>query len=205
MYKIGFVGGPCSGKTKCLPLLKEKLQKDGYKAFIIEESATEISLSGIVPSDDISMEFFQECILKNQLFKEEMYQGLEKIIDANKIILLFDRTVMDGQLYLPETVFNSMLNTYNLNKETAMNRYDMIIHMTTVADKLRDKYKYQGDTFCKNVARRETPEEALIIDEKSKKLFSTHKNFHIIENYKNIDDKIDYIYKKIKENIKKEE
>ena len=205
MYKIGFVGGPCSGKTKCLPLLREKLQNDGYKVFIVEESATEISLSGIVPSAEISMQFFQECILKNQLFKEKMYQDLEKIIDTNKIIILFDRTIMDGQLYLPEIIFNSMLYANGLNKETAMNRYDMILHMTTVADKLKNKYEYQGSEQCKNSARRETPEEALMIDKNSKKLFSTHKNFHIIENFDNVNDKIEFIYNKIKENIKKEE
>ena len=152
MYKIGFVGGPCSGKTKCLPLLKKKLEIDGYKVFIIEESATEISLSGIVPSNDIPMQFFQECILRNQLFKEKMYQDLEKIIDTNKIILLFDRTIMDGQLYLSEMIFNAMLHNYGLNKQIAMDRYDMIIHMTTVADKLKDKYEYQGSETCKNSA-----------------------------------------------------
>lgn len=204
MYKIGFVGGPCSGKTKCLPLLKNKLQADGYKVFIIEESATEISLSGIVPSDDIPMQFFQECILRNQLFKEEMYQDLEKIIDTNKIIFLFDRTIMDGQLYLPEMIFNAMLYKYGLDRQQAFDRYNMIIHMTTVADKLRNKYEYQGSEHCKNSARRETPEEAIIIDKNSKKLFSAHKNFHIIENFENVNDKINYIYELIKKNIEKE-
>lgn len=205
MYKIGFVGGPCSGKTKCLPLLREKLQKDGYKVFIIEESATEISLSGIVPSQDIPMQFFQECILRNQLFKEEMYQDLEKIIDTSKIILLLDRTIMDGQLYLPEMVFNAMLYSYGYNKQKAFDQYDMILHMTTVADKLKNKYEYQGSEHCKNSARRETPEEAIVIDKNSKKLFSTHKNFHIIENFNNVNDKIDYIYELIKDNISKKE
>ena len=200
MYVVGFVGGPCSGKSKCLPLVREKLEQMGYNVFVIPESATEISLSGILPHKNVSMETFQEFVIDNQISKENLFFGLQKVF-SDKLVLLCDRTILDSLIYIHKNVFEDKVSKHGLSVDDIFNRYDMIIHLTTIAEKLPKKYKFREDEDCQNVARRETPEQALLVDEKSKQIFFTHNNFHIINPTEKIEEKINTITELILENF----
>ena len=49
---IVLTGGPCSGKSSSLAYLTEKLSDHGFMVFVIPETATIITNSGIEPAQD---------------------------------------------------------------------------------------------------------------------------------------------------------
>ena len=202
MYIVGIVGGPCSGKTKCLPLVYDRLKEMGYIPFIIQETATEVAYSGIKPNTVVSMQMFQRIILQMQLQKENLFiSELQNEIPNEKIIILCDRTALDGLLYLYDDLFEEEAEKCGSSIAELFDRYDCIIHLSTVALTNPEKYANKDDTGNVNKARRENLEEAIAVDKKSRGLFSQHYNFHIIESKEKVSEKVDEIIEIIEKEV----
>lgn len=191
--KIVLTGGPCAGKTTIISLMKQELSKQGYKVFIVGESATELINGGIIPNDNgVGMFNFQRLILGYQYKKEEVYN--RALIDTNEenIVIIYDRALLDNRAYISDIEFDMLLSELsleldiNLDENSILSRYDMVIHLVTSAGN-------RGYSLESNIARYEDERDAILLDRKILASWSKHNNLHIVESTTNFNDKINKV------------
>lgn len=193
MLRCVISGGPCSGKSSSLARIEKVLTEHGYKVFIVPETATELMVNGIKSSKHISKLEFQEIVLEKQLHKEKIYDKAASYYPSDKVVIIYDRGIMDGMAYIEKKDYLKLLKKYNLTIESARNRYDAVIHLVTVA-----KGDVGAYTLENNVARLETtPEEAIKADERTMKAWIGHPHLRVIDNSTNFDDKINRVLNEI--------
>ena len=182
--RIVLTGGPSSGKSSSLKTIKDYFVNQGYLVYIVNESATELINSGLIPGDySITNEYFQEIILKYQLYKEELINSIAKSNNSEKsIIILYDRGLLDGKAYIKSYEFQEILKKLNLKELDLLNRYDLVIHLETGA---KSKF-YRTDN---NSARMESKEEAIIKDNETFDAWKAHKNINRVKCYENFQNK----------------
>ena len=160
MFKIVLTGGPCGGKSTSMAKLESTLNARGYKVLILPETATELILNGIHPSENISMDRFQDFVLSKQISKEKLYDEVAKQFDTDKLVILYDRGIGDQLAYISTDALKEKINKHKIDLNNAVNRYDLVLHLTTAADGT-DAYEWKGSETCGNMARSESPEEAI--------------------------------------------
>lgn len=164
MKRIALTGGPNSGKTTALSVLKETF---GSKIELVPEAATMI-FSGGFPRKDGSREHVetaQRLIYFSTVHLEDLAMQT-----SSADIVVCDRGTVDGAVYWPggiEDFFKSMHTTL----EAELARYDAVIHL---APPLKAEF-YQSTRV-----RTETLEEARQIDRKILKIWETHPNRLVI-------------------------
>ena len=89
-------------------------------------------------------------------------------------------------------MFENELNKYNTNEKDIIKKYDAVFHLVTAANGAEEFY-----TLSNNSARKETLEEAQILDKKTIEAWSNHERFKIIDNSTNFEDKINILLKEI--------
>ena len=186
MLRIGLSGGPASGKSTSLSMIEKLLtERFGKKVFIVPETATELIVNGIAPGGPIGMDEFQEIVIEKQLAKEELYLRVaEKYYNSDDVVILYDRTVLDLLAYTSREYFDKLLQSRGYTMADMINRYDAIIHLVTSA-KGTDCYTTEN-----NAARRETAEEAIVMDEKTLAANIVHPHLRVIDNSTNFEEKI---------------
>jgi len=193
--RIVLTGGPCAGKTTILSKLEQDLSEKGYKVFIVSESATELINSGITPHiDNVGLLNFQKIIFEYQYYKEEMFNKVVDMYKDDKIVIIYDRGLMDNMAYIDDSEFEMIVQNFcvssgiNLSISDILNRYDMVIHLVTSADGKKDSY-----TLDNNNARTESADDAVKLDRKTMNAWSRHDNLVIIDNEKDFREKIDKV------------
>ena len=88
-------GGPCSGKTTGMEWLKKGLEVRGYQLIFVPEAATELINGGVAPWTCRSYDDFQRAVFEMQLGKEGAFVHAAEKMDADRIVIIFDRGVMD--------------------------------------------------------------------------------------------------------------
>ena len=178
---IVLTGGPCSGKSSSLAYLTEKLSDHGFMVFVIPETATLITNSGIdrrKMNKSKQVVMYEEAILDMQLAFEETYQQtVARIFPERKKVILLDRGIMDIKAFIPDDDFKEMLKRKKLTEVKLRDRYNGVIHLVTAAEGALPFYTGEN-----NLARMETPEEALAIDQKIREAWLGHPHFKIIDN-----------------------
>jgi len=189
VYMIVLTGGPCSGKSSSLAYLTEKLSDNGFMIFVVPETATLITNSGI---DRRKMDklkqvvAYEEAILDMQLAFEETYkQTVLRVFPERKKVILLDRGIMDIKAFMPDEDFKEIIKRKKLSEVKLRDRYNGVIHLVTAADGAPEYYT--GDN---NHARIETPEEAINIDQRIRESWLGHPHFKIIDNTTDFDGKI---------------
>ena len=186
---IVLTGGPCSGKSSSLAYFTEKLSDHGFMVFVIPETATLITNSGIDrrkmnKSKQVAM--YEEAILDMQLAFEETYQQtVARIFPERKKVILLDRGIMDIKAFIPDDDFKVMLKRKKLTEVKLRDRYNGVIHLVTAAEGALPFYTGEN-----NHTRMETPEEALAIDQKIRESWLGHPHFKIIDNSTDFEGKI---------------
>lgn len=194
--KIVLTGGPCAGKTSALKKIKETFEKD-YKVLIINETATELINSGISPVNLFSVYDFQYYILKNQIYKEKLIEdAVKKMPNDIKCIIICDRGCMDNKAFLNDGEFEKMLKKIKLNEQEILSKYDLVIHLVTIADGNENMY-----TNKNNNARFHDKKEALILDKKIIDAWKNHKNLKIIDNSTDFENKVKKVIKEIENHL----
>lgn len=193
--KIAITGGPCAGKTSAMQKIVNELTEQGYKVFVVSETATELINGGIRPFGDgkITPFEFQRCIFNMQLEKEKMYERIANSLEQNTIILC-DRGVFDNKAYVSDEEFAVYVEENNLNEMELYNSYDMVIHLVTAAKGAIENY-----TTDNNTARMETAEEAIDLDNRTLNAWLGHKKLEIIDNEGTFDEKLNNTIKVIYE------
>lgn len=193
LIKICLTGGPCSGKTDILEALSKAIKEAGYYVFIIPETASELILNGIKVNSCLSPIAFQGFVLDKQIAKEKLYANLSKYYDNDKIVILCDRGILDGFVYVGEKAFEKLLKERNFDMNKAYSQYDAVFHLVTTADGAEEFYQWNSqppERSCNNPARSETPEEAFIKDRETLEVWSKHPYFRVFDNSTDFKGKI---------------
>lgn len=191
---ITVTGGPCGGKTSLLSRLSKEIDEkfpDWY-LMIIPETASELILGGIRPFGNcMPLLRFQRYVLEKQMAKENLYLKAAQEVPNDNVLIVCDRGLCDNIAYCDndecsaEEMFERLLEVHKKTLSDARDRYDLVIHLVTAAIGT-DAYTTEN-----NSARYESPEEAVIADNKTLAAWIGHPNLKIIDNTTNFQDKLD--------------
>lgn len=168
---IVLTGGPGAGKTALLELVRQSFCEH---VKLLPESAGILFGGGFPRGKTVIL---RRAAQRAIFFTQRELESIARDVDG--AIVLCDRGTVDSVAYWPgpEEFFPSVGTT--LGAELA--RYDAVIHLRTPAGK--------GYTHA-NPLRIETPEEALVIDERILQAWSTHPHRHIVDASTNFLDKV---------------
>ena len=188
IHIIAITGGACGGKTTGLVKLQQMLTDRGYKVLVSPESATKLICGGIYPWE-IDKLMFQKQILQDTLSQEQSFINAACVYRdmGHKVVILCDRGIMDGQAYVDSKEdFEKLVTDLGLSINfICNNRYHAVIHLRTAALGAEEFY-----TLENNIARKETPEEARVQDQKILEAWQIHHHPRVIDNSTGFDEKI---------------
>ena len=150
--KIVFTGGPCGGKTESIDLFASRLIAIGKKVAIANETAQSLLSLDYMPNNNISSFDFQNLLFKIQFIKE--YQ-CEKKAD----IVLCDRGLFDGKVYMNHEEFDKMLHLNKVMNNELLSTYDLALYFRSIA------YEYPNEFHLQRIY--ETPEIGIERDKRS--------------------------------------
>ena len=186
--RIVLTGGPAAGKTTLISrIFKEFKTEDGWKIITIPETATDLIAGfGIRPFGNcISMELFQYFVVSDQLHKEKMALAGAELVPEDKILIIYDRAVMDDKAYVSDEDFKKTVEHFGKTEEEILAGYDAVLHLTTCAKGAEYAYNLG------NAARSESIEEARHLDDLTLRAWSRHPARYIIDNSEDFEAKID--------------
>lgn len=200
MLKLCLTGGPGAGKTEISNFLSQILEDRGYHIFFVPESASELILNGIRPSANISLIDFQNFVLDKQLSKEKLYEDLVNYYPSDKILIFYDRGIMDACAYIDKVTFEKMLSKRGLTFANAYAHYDAVLHLVTAADGAEAFYQWNDPTkedVGNNAARSESPKEAIIKDRKTLDSWIGHPHLRVFDNSTNFEGKVKRVVEEV--------
>lgn len=133
--RIVLTGGPCGGKTTCLAALKSFL---GDKVVLVPEASTMVLEAGFPPPAEgahiLEIEAwrreFQNAVLSTQRHLEETWARLAR--HSGRSLMICDRGFLDGAAYWPGGR-HAFLAHFGMDLDSVMARYDLILHLESVA------------------------------------------------------------------------
>lgn len=185
-------GGPCSGKTTAMEYLRKGLEVRGYQLIFVPEAATELINGGVAPWTCRSYDDFQRAVFEMQLGKEAAFVHAAQKMDAERIVIIFDRGVMDHAGYMTPEGFEQLLADHHTTREELYARYDIVFHLVSAAKGLEAAY-----TLENNTARAETPEQAAAVDDRLLAAWKDHPNFTLINNTEIFADKMGALMREV--------
>lgn len=201
MLKIVLTGGPCAGKSEALSRLTQTLEDRGYKVITVPEAATHMILNGIRPCNEINMDEFQNFVIATQIANEDIFNMTADYFDSDKLIVFYDRGILDGCAYADkETVFRQLLAKRGMTFADAYNRYDAVLHLVTAAKGAEKYYQWNDPTKTEtgnNAARRESPKEAIALDEKTMNAWIGHPHLRVFDNSTDFEGKLRRIVEEV--------
>ena len=190
VWNFVITGGPSGGKTTGLSVLEQVLTSHGYKVIVIQETATEVILSGI-SSKDIPTRNFQELIFKRQINKEDTAREVLSFFQKD-VVVLYDRGILDGKAYITNQEFSDILEKNNYTQSSILDRYDAVFHLVTAADGAEEFY-----TLENNKARSESAEQAKSTDLATRKVWLGHRHLRIIDNSTDFKGKVNKLIEQV--------
>lgn len=130
--------------------------------------------------------------MKKQLQKEDLYLQIAESVSAPKIVIIYDRGIVDGKSYMSDSEYAKLLQEQGLNEVTAKDRYDAVIHLVTAADGAEEFY-----SLGNNEARTETPAKARELDRRCIENWTGHSHLRIIDNSTDFESKIGRVLREI--------
>lgn len=184
LLKIALTGGPCAGKTAALSRIKETFSRMDYKVFIINETATELRLSGITPHelgvyDYQAKQFYLQCTKEDVCGQEALATG------ADKVLIVCDRGLPDNAAYLTPNEYYFLLKERNTTRLETLERYDAVFMLRSVSN-------ISGKTYDKNINRIRTEDavKAQALDDKILLAWSDHPNLYVLNATNNFEEKM---------------
>lgn len=181
IWRLVFTGGPCGGKTKALPWIREALLSDGWHAFIVPELATQVYSSGVGTQgiQDNARWAFRFALVRGILWQEETWAGLVDQMAGDRKVLLCDRGIFDDFPYVDGWAeMDAIHAALGLSRTRAYERYDAVFHLVTAADGVPAAY-----SRATNAARQEAdPAAALRADWLTKEAWAGHPRVQVFPN-----------------------
>ncbi|MBI2637298.1 MAG: ATP-binding protein, partial [Candidatus Sungbacteria bacterium] len=190
---IAVTGGPCSGKSTGKVAVVERFNDFGYSVLTPPEVATELFTNGAaIGGLGLSPGDFQEQVLLMQLERENRYLEIAKRLKNPKCIVLTDRGCLDGDAYMPPGEFAKLIRGMGLGRYELLSRYKSAHHLVTAADGAPGFYTTEN-----NSARKETPEEAICLDRRTRDAWVGVSHLQVIDNSTGFEEKIARLIKGI--------
>lgn len=174
MKKIVLTGGSCGGKTVMMGSLKMVFTD---AIFITEAATTLLNKHFPVPKPDNPLieewqVLFERAIFPDQICVED---ASELLADPGTQLMICDRGLLDVDAYAPGCSAD-LLRQHGMTYEMALARYDLVIHLTSLALLDPEKYGKQGNEY-----RFESLERALALEHRCRKAWARHPNRVIID------------------------
>lgn len=183
IVKCVLTGGPCGGKSSAAEIIKREALKAGYRCLFIPEVYTIVVANGVeYPKEEDEEELldFHKVMLKMQLQMEDSFTEFAEQYSAKgeNVLILLDRGFIDNKSYVPTQLWKMVLNHFRYSSDEAvMNRYDIVLHLKSVAVDARHYYSIEGHT-----TRLETADEAQKLDELLSEAWEPHPQHFSIDN-----------------------
>ena len=192
IQKIVITGGPCAGKSTAMSLIQKTFQQMGYTVLFINESATELIMGGVAPWTCKNNQEYQRLQMILQQQKEMIFEEASIGMDAEKILIVCDRGMLDNKAYMSEEAFLNVCQQLNTNEITLRDQYDAIFHLVSAAKGAESFY-----TTANNEARKESIEEAAYLDDQLINAYSGYPHFRIIDNQGSFEHKMKRLIQEI--------
>lgn len=176
-------GGPCGGKSSAADYVKRSAQLWGVKVLFVPEVYTVVVANGVEypgESDSDALFDFQKIVLRLQIEMENTFNEFAEQYAAKgeKVLVLLDRGFVDVKAYTPANVWRRLLRHFGFEtEEVLMARYDMILHMDSVAVDAEHYYSTEGHT-----TRYETVDESKELDSALVAAWIAHPSHFRIDN-----------------------
>ena len=199
---VVLTGGPCALKSTTLNFLRRKLENYGFAVYVAAEAATFLIGEGLqikaaLRSGDINAaREYQREVIRFQVANEDVLLRLARR-EGRPAILLCDRGIPDSRAYLEEgregdRAYRGILREVGLNPLRAAERYKGVIKLTTAADGALEFY-----TLANNVARDETPAQAIELDRRIEHAYLAHPHLRVVGNATGAEGKKVLVLKKV--------
>lgn len=185
-YKIVLTGGPCGGKSESIHFLSRKLIEQKYSVKIINETANALLKIGYVPNTNISIFDFQNLLFKIQFLNEYILEGTSEI-------LLCDRGLFDGKVYINDTDFQKILDLNKMNEHDVFSTYACALYFKSIS------YEYPDEFIKKRIY--ETPEVGMYRDERCKTIWAEKIIFCDYNNLDGFNNKQKMIFNSLKKQL----
>jgi hypothetical protein len=184
--------------------LAKAAKREGYDLYTAPEAATLLFGAGcsVEGVDEEGLFRIQEGIMRTQLALERSLTAIAEST-GRPSLLVYDRGICDGKGYLPKETWERMLqsidsthggdDTRGVSEEYILGRYDGVVHLITAADGAKKYYK-QGATTDDNgkaVYRRESAEEATVMDRKMREVWAAHPRHVVVECSPTFEEKLE--------------
>lgn len=127
------IGGPCGGKSETLPHIVRVLEEEGFNALPSKETATKLIERNLIPGETISLYDFQDLLFREQLETEKRLNELASSIKNDRIAIVYDRPLTDGQFYISDEEFGEIISSNGgFTMESLVGRYKYFIHFRSV-------------------------------------------------------------------------
>lgn len=185
IVKIVVTGGPCGGKSTALSYIKRTAEAHGFRVLTVGETATELIKGGVAPWTCATNATYQGFQIALQMYKEEIFLAAAKTMDADKLLLVCDRGLLDNRAYMTEEEFFSCLASRGDTLDGYLCRYDAVFHLVTAARGAEAFYSTENNT-----ARTETPAEAREVDDRLLLAWAEHPRRVVLDNRGDFADKM---------------
>jgi CYTH domain-containing protein/thymidylate kinase len=205
--KIALAGGDCSGKSSAETFLRKELRKLGYYFVFVPEGATRIITQyGVNPGrmrreNPKQYRLFQKLIIETHLREEDLaIENALHFADSDKVVICYDRGVMDARAYMDEGDFTSLIHEMGYGVVALRDtRYDLVCHLVTAADGALAAYK---KNVRNNPARKNRhPLDAITIDRQIKNAWLGHPHYRVIDNSTDVNGKLRSLLAVIKKEL----
>lgn len=173
--RIVITGGPCAGKTAAMDYLRHRYMEQGFRVLCIREAATDLMSGGVTPWNCSTSVFYQQCQMELQAARERIFLQAAESMDAERILILSDRGLLDNRAYIAEDEYDFILQKEGWTLEHLLAGYDAVFFMESAAVALPHLYTVTG-----NSTRTETLEEAAALNEKSFQAWQEHPYVQVI-------------------------
>ena len=180
--RIVITGGPCAGKTTAINNIRTYFEQRDKKIITVEEVPTEIMRMGINYSEFGKISF-QKAIIDMQLKKEEVVMEAASSYVDKELMIIYDRGVLDHFIYMNPEEQKLISDELGIDKNGMYSKYDMIIHMLSVASELPSLYE-------NNDYRSEDVSEAKRLDDLIGDIWRSHPDYIRIGCEKEFDVKL---------------
>jgi hypothetical protein len=193
LLRVVLTGGPCSGKSLSLPHLSMALRAElGAATATVPEAATLLLSHGHhypgMSGPPALLDAFEASLFRLQVALEDESAFLlaARLLHAPHPapagVLMMDRGLLDLKPYLPPEMWASLLARHGASEQALLQRYDLVLHLTTAADGAPAHYAHAGKPGCTNAHRVEPPEQAVALDRAVAGAWAAHPHRVVISN-----------------------
>lgn len=195
--KICLTGGPCSGKSAALSMLKPRLQAAGFNCLFAKEGATRIldGCGGYDPAwagkpEHVAM----QCAFYDAQIQEEGLMLRMAALRPGPTVIVFDRGVLDGIAFCSEQQWAEVLTHGRTSQHAILQRYDLVADMQTLAAFQGGRAYEWGPDCASNKDRFHDPVQARAAAAEITTAYRAHPQYHAVPATADFDVKIDSLF-----------